>query len=72
MDAIRVNNSIEMEPIFFKKGTDRILSVSYGEIRRLDVILKNHPQINILIKGHTDSFGDMNALIALSEKGLSR
>lgn len=68
VDAIRVNNSIEMEPIFFKKGTDRILSVSYGEIRRLAVILKNHPQINILIKGHTDSFGDMNALIALSEK----
>lgn len=68
VDAIRVDNSIEMDPIYFKKGTDRILSVSYNEIRRMAVILKNHPQIHILIKGHTDSFGDMNALIALSEK----
>lgn len=68
VDAIRVNNSIEMDPIFFKRATDRILSVSYNEIRRLAVILKNHPEIEILIKGHTDDFGDLNALIALSEK----
>lgn len=68
VDAIRVNNSIELDPIYFKRATDRILSISYGEIRRLAVVLKNHPQIHILIKGHTDNFGDMNALIALSEK----
>jgi len=68
VDAIRVNNSIAMDPIYFKRGTDRILSISYGEIRRLAAILKNHPQIQILIKGHTDNFGDMQALINLSEK----
>lgn len=68
VDAIRVNNSIDLEPIFFKKGTNRILTVSYGEIRRLAVILKNHPQIHILIKGHTDNFGDLHALINLSER----
>ncbi len=67
VDAIRVDNSIEMDPIFFKRATNRILEISYGEIRRLAVILKNHPQINILIKGHSDNFGDMEALIALSE-----
>lgn len=68
IDAIRVNNPIYLEPIFFKKGTNRILSVSYNEIRRLAVILKNHPNIRILIKGHTDNFGDMSALVALSER----
>ncbi len=68
VDAIRVNNSIDLDPIFFKRATDRILTVSYNEIRRLAVILKNHPKIHILIKGHTDDFGDMSALIALSEK----
>lgn len=67
VDAIRVNNAIEMDPIFFKRATNRILEISYGEIRRLAVILKNHPQINILIKGHSDNFGDMEALIDLSE-----
>lgn len=68
VDAIKVNNSIEMEPIFFKRATNRILEISYGEIRRLAGILKTHPQIDILIKGHTDNFGDLEALIALSEK----
>lgn len=68
VDAIRVNNSIKIDPIYFKKGTDRILSISYGEIRRLAAILKNHANIHILIKGHSDNFGDMQALIDLSEK----
>lgn len=68
VDAIRVDNSIDMDPIFFKRATDRILSISYNEIRRLAVILKNHPKIHILIKGHTDDFGDLDALIILSDK----
>lgn len=68
VDAIRVDNSIDMDPIFFKRATDRILSISYNEIRRLAVVLKNHPEIHILIKGHTDDFGDLNALIILSDK----
>lgn len=66
VDAIRVDRHISMDPIFFQRATDKILEVSHGELKRLGQILKQHPDIHILIKGHTDNFGDVPALTALS------
>lgn len=68
VDPVKIDQEISMDHIFFKKGTDRVLTVSYPEVRRLAGILKQFPEIQILIKGHTDNFGDLEALVALSEK----
>ncbi|WP_236980436.1 OmpA family protein [Membranihabitans maritimus] len=68
VDPIAVDAKISMDPIFFKRGSDRILNVSYPEIERLAGILKSHPEVHIKVEGHTDNFGDAKALIALSDK----
>lgn len=67
MDPIRVNTRISMDPIFFMRGNDRILSGSYDELDRLASILKQHANIHVNINGHTDSVGDSWALYQLSE-----
>lgn len=66
VDAIKVDRQISMDPIFFQRATDKILQISHSELKRLSEILKTHPEIHILIKGHTDNFGDIPALTALS------
>jgi len=66
VDAIKVDRQISMDPIFFQRATDKILQISHGELKRLSEILRTHPDIHILIKGHTDNFGDIPALTALS------
>src|SRR5690625_7067585 len=66
VDAIKVDRQIPMDPISFQRATDKILQISHGELKRLSEILRTHPDIHILIKGHTDNFGDIPALTALS------
>lgn len=68
VDPIKVNARITIDPIYFNKGRDRILPVSYPVIQRLVDIMKKHKDLNILIEGHTDNFGDEDALQELSEK----
>ncbi|MCB0685808.1 MAG: OmpA family protein [Saprospiraceae bacterium] len=67
LDPIKVNTRISMDPIFFMRGNDRILSGSYGELDRLANILRDHPSIQVNINGHTDNIGDQWALYQLSE-----
>lgn len=67
LDPIRVNTRISMDPIFFMRGNDRILSGSYGELDRLASILREHLTIQVNINGHTDNVGDQWALYQLSE-----
>lgn len=68
VDPVKVNTRIALDPIYFNRGRDRILSVSYPEIQRLVDVMKKYKNINILIEGHTDNFGDEEALRELSEK----
>ncbi|MBK8502333.1 MAG: OmpA family protein [Saprospiraceae bacterium] len=67
VDPIRVNTRISMDPIFFMRGNDRILSGSYSELDRLAQILEQHSNIQVNINGHTDNIGDSWALYQLSE-----
>ncbi|MCB0669173.1 MAG: OmpA family protein [Saprospiraceae bacterium] len=67
MDPIKVNTRISMDPIFFMRGNERILSGSYSELDRLASILRQHPKIQVNINGHTDNVGDQWALYELSE-----
>jgi outer membrane protein OmpA-like peptidoglycan-associated protein len=68
IDPIAVHTKISMNPVFFMRAKDRILSSSYPELDRLSSILKTHPKIQIQINGHTDNVGDDWALYQLSEK----
>ncbi|GAA5219908.1 OmpA family protein [Membranihabitans marinus] len=68
VDPVKVDSRITLDPIYFNRGKDRILSVSYPEIQRLVDVMKKYKNISILIEGHTDNFGDEEALRELSEK----
>jgi outer membrane protein OmpA-like peptidoglycan-associated protein len=67
-DPIKVNTRISLDPIFFMRGNERILSGSYSELDRLADILKKHSSIQVNINGHTDNVGDSWALYQLSEQ----
>lgn len=67
LDPLRVNTRISLDPIFFMRGNDRILSGSYAELDRLAGILKEYSNIQVNINGHTDNVGDSWALYQLSE-----
>ncbi len=71
MDPIVANGQIALDPIFFMRGKDRILSSSYGELDRLSTVLRQHPGLQIRINGHTDNVGDKDALYQLSQKRAS-
>lgn len=66
IDPLEVDARISMAPIYFMRGKDRILSVSYRELDRLAAILKKHPALHIRINGHTDNVGDDWSLYQLS------
>ncbi len=68
VDPLKVNTRISLDPIFFLRGKDKILSGSFGELDRLARILKTHPTIQVNINGHTDNIGDTWALHQLSEQ----
>ncbi len=68
IDPLRVDSKISLDPVFFMRGKDRILSASYGELDRIAKILRAHPSLQIRIDGHTDNIGDDWALVELSQK----
>ena len=66
VDPLEVDAKISMAPIYFMRGKDRILSVSYKELDRLGSILRKYPSMHIRINGHTDNIGDDWSLYQLS------
>lgn len=71
VDPIEENAHISLNPIYFKQSTTDILPISLAEIDRLSQILKRHPEISILIAGHTSDHGTRSDLYILSEKRAS-
>ncbi len=68
MDSLEVGSKIELAPIYFKQSLPVLLETSYGELERLADLLKNNPNMNIRIEGHTDNVGRPEDLQRLSEQ----
>lgn len=68
IDPLRVDSKISLDPVFFMRGKDRILSASFSELDRIAKLLRAHPSLQIRIDGHTDNIGDEWALVELSQK----
>ncbi len=65
---IEVGEVIQMHNILFRRGTDRFLPSAYPELDRLVNLMKENPNIEIMLMGHTNNIGDHDKLVALSEK----
>ncbi|MEZ4897668.1 MAG: OmpA family protein [Saprospiraceae bacterium] len=68
LEPIKEDRKIEVSNIFFEQSKPKILPESYPELNRLVQLLKQNPNIHILIEGHTDNVGDLKANIELSQK----
>lgn len=58
----RINN------IFFNFAKYNLLPNSYSELNRLSELMKNRPNLRILIEGHTDDIGTQERNLKLSKK----
>lgn len=54
--------------ILFDVNSDAIQPSSYGVLKEIATVLKENPSVNIKIIGHTDSDGDANSNLTLSQK----
>ena len=55
-----------LDELYFQKGKDIVLSKSMTELDRLVSVLQEHINISIMIEGHTDNVGNVDALKKLS------
>lgn len=60
-------SKIVLNNIFFQSGSYQLENHSNPELMRLVKLMKDHPNMNIEIAGHTDHLGDENANKTLSK-----
>jgi outer membrane protein OmpA-like peptidoglycan-associated protein len=68
LDPISNDTKISLKPIYFERAKHYIMKKSFKELDYLVEILKLHPEINILIEGHTDNQGSPDLMMQLSDK----
>jgi len=59
---------VVLENIFFESGSSKLLDISYGELYKLEKLLKNNNKTLIKIIGHTDNVGSPESNQSLSEE----
>lgn len=67
LKPIEVGETVVLRNIFFEYDEYTLLPKSKVELKRLVNLLKNNPELNIRIQGHTDSQGDEQYNQELSE-----
>jgi outer membrane protein OmpA-like peptidoglycan-associated protein len=66
LDPIVLNAKISLPPVFFEQSKATILPASYRQLEHLYQVMNDHPDMHILIEGHTDNIGPRQGLIDLS------
>ena len=67
-DALAEKGRVATQGIFFDTGSDRIRPESTPTLKEIGTMLKEHPELKLVIEGHTDNIGKPDANQALSEK----
>lgn len=67
MFPIKEGTKIILNNLFFNQSKYDILPASYPELNRLVEVMKEYPNMEVLIEGHTDGNDDMKLNIKLSE-----
>lgn len=68
LEPLEVGRVIRLESVLFSRGRAQIIESSFEELDRVVNMMKNNPDINILLKGHTDGNGDPKQNLELSEE----
>jgi outer membrane protein OmpA-like peptidoglycan-associated protein len=67
-DALMAEGRVALQGILFDTGSDRIRAESEPTLREITGMLTRHPDLRMLIEGHTDNVGGLAANRVLSEK----
>jgi outer membrane protein OmpA-like peptidoglycan-associated protein len=66
-DALTADGRLAVQGIYFDTGSDRIRPESSGTLSEISEMLNEHPELKLIIEGHTDNVGDAAANQKLSE-----
>ena len=67
MEPLEIGRTILLEHVLFGRASTDVLQSSYEELDMVVKMMKLNPDINILLKGHTDANGDIVQNKKLSE-----
>jgi OOP family OmpA-OmpF porin len=65
-DALEANGRVATQGIYFASGSDKIQPESTPTLVEISRMLKDHPDLDLLIEGHTDNVGTPASNLALS------
>lgn len=71
LDPMELNAQITLKPVYFERSKALILPKSFNALDELASLLKEYPDMEILVEGHTDNNGKANELVQLSQKRAS-
>lgn len=66
--ALMASGRVSTHGILFASGSDRIEGESTPTLKEIGTMLQQHPELKLLIEGHTDNQGQAASNQALSEK----
>lgn len=66
------DGKVTLEGIHFDTGRDTLRSESEPSLAQVGVLMRQQPDLNLMVVGHTDSTGDPQANIALSQRRAER
>lgn len=67
LQPIEVGTTVTLKNIQFEQGKSELLESSHEELDKLVTLLKENPNMEIQVNGHTDNQGDPNKNLKLSE-----
>ncbi len=67
-DALEENGRVATQGIYFASGSDKIQPESTPTLVEIAEMLKGHPDLDLLIEGHTDNVGGAASNLALSDR----
>jgi outer membrane protein OmpA-like peptidoglycan-associated protein len=67
-DALAENGRVATQGIYFASGSDKIQPESTPTLVEIAQMLKDHPDLDLLIEGHTDNVGTPASNLALSDR----
>lgn len=67
-DALQQDGRVATQGILFDTGSDALRPESTPTLKEIGEMLRDHPDLRLVIEGHTDSVGEDDANRALSER----
>lgn len=68
LTPLKVGTTVNLKSVLFEQSTANLLDESYTELDQVSNMLKENPNIEIELSGHTDNRGNVKLNLALSEK----